>query len=163
MPIATPAIAEIDPAGRFTIERRLPGTSLLRRLPSLAGERRRTAIRNFVAAADAIGSVALPERPYGHILAADPIHADTWTGFLRRSLDRAVARNGAVIAAEVGDVAALRSRALALLAVVPERPAKALVHGDWFPGNVLMDDALAVTGVVDFSAYTMAGDPHTMR
>ena len=132
---------------------------MLRRLPSLPGERRRAAFANFIAAAQAIGAFSLPDRPYGHLLADDPIHADTWTGFLRQSLGRAIAANGEVIAGEVGDIAGLQSRALALLADVPERPARAVVHGDYFPGNVLLDDALAVSGLVDFSAYTLVGDP----
>jgi aminoglycoside phosphotransferase (APT) family kinase protein len=154
----TPAIADIDAGGRFTIERRLPGRSLLRLLPALAGERRKTAIRAYVAAAATVGAVTFPDRPYGQILAENPIHAGTWTGFLRASLDRAIAENGAEIEA-VGDVPTLRAIALDLLAAVPERPSRALVHGDYFPGNVLMHETLAVTGLVDFSAYTMIGDP----
>jgi aminoglycoside phosphotransferase (APT) family kinase protein len=157
--LPTSVIDDFDPGGRWSIERRLAGKSMLRLLPSLTGERRRQAIRNYVAATSAIGRLTFADRPYGHAIANDPIHAETWTAFLRASLERAIATNRDVIAAEVGDLATLRPKALALLALVPERPAKALVHGDYFPGNVLMDEALTVTGLVDFSAYTLVGDP----
>jgi len=132
---------------------------LLRRLPTVTGTPRRTAIANFAAAASEVGAVGLPGRPYGHVLADDPIHADSWTGFLAASLDRAIAANREVIGGEIGNVVGLRSRALALLADMPERPAKGLVHGDYFAGNVLLDDTLAVSGIVDFSGYTLVGDP----
>jgi aminoglycoside phosphotransferase (APT) family kinase protein len=132
---------------------------MLRRLPTLTGEARRTVITNFMAAAFDVGAPSLHGRPYGHVLADDPIHSDSWTDFLAASLDGAIDANREVISGEIGDIADLRSRALALLADVPQRPAKALVHGDYFPGNVLLDDALSVSGVVDFSAYTLVGDP----
>lgn len=35
----------------------------------------------------------------------------------------------------------------------------AVVHGDFFPGNILMTDRAIVTGVIDFGSYTMIGDP----
>ncbi len=156
--VPTPRILSVDPAGRFSVERRLPGTAFLRLLPQLKGEPRRAAISRFVAGAGALAPVTFPERPYGHILAANPIHADTWRGFMRASLDRAIADNGATIAAEAGDVAALRAAALAFSEGLPERPDKTLVHGDYFAGNVLIDDRLAVSGLVDFSGYTLVGD-----
>jgi aminoglycoside phosphotransferase (APT) family kinase protein len=34
----------------------------------------------------------------------------------------------------------------------------ALVHGDYFPGNVMMDDDLTVSGVIDWSFLTQCGD-----
>ncbi len=157
--IATPLIEKIDAAGRYTVERRLPGTAMIGLLPGLAGEGRRRALANYIGAAGAVAAIEFPERPYGHLLAPAPIRTDTWSEFLRRSLDRALLRNGAVVAAEVGDVEDLRARAQALVEPLPPRPAKALVHGDYFPANVLLDATLAVSGLVDFSVYTVVGDP----
>lgn len=36
---------------------------------------------------------------------------------------------------------------------------KALVHGDYFPGNVFIDDSLTVYAVGDFGYSTVVGDP----
>jgi aminoglycoside phosphotransferase (APT) family kinase protein len=33
-----------------------------------------------------------------------------------------------------------------------------LVHGDYCPANLLLDDARCVTGLLDFGLFTMAGD-----
>ncbi len=38
-------------------------------------------------------------------------------------------------------------------------PEKLLVHGDYFPGNVLVGDDLRVSGVIDFGPLTVIGDP----
>jgi hypothetical protein len=158
-PIATPRIETIDPAGRYTIERRLPGTAMTTLLPSLKGMQRDDALTSFLTGTSVLDGIEFPDRPYGQILGPAPIHTDTWTEYFRRSLNRALLRNGSVIAAEVGAVEDLRGRALALLDPLEPRPRKTLVHGDYFPGNVLLDGLLAVCALVDFSGYTLVGDP----
>ncbi len=157
--VPTSAIEAIDPAGRFTIERRLAGTALIALLTRLGGAERRTAIAAYVAGAAATGRLLLPDRPYGQILGAAPITGETWPGFFRASLDHWLARNGATIAEATGSVQRVSANAMALLEALPERPAKGLAHGDYFPGNVLFDERLALTGLVDFSVFTLAGDP----
>jgi len=159
LPFATPWIESIDPEGGWTVERRIPGESLLTLLRRLEGGARDLALVRYAEAVDAIGGIALPGRPYGQILAEPAVTAPTWRGYLARGLDGFVAANGAAIAALHPDVGALRARALGLLAGVVDRPEKALVHGDYFPGNVMMDADLRVTGLVDFSTWTMVGDP----
>ncbi|MCW2916398.1 MAG: aminoglycoside phosphotransferase family protein [Actinomycetia bacterium] len=34
-----------------------------------------------------------------------------------------------------------------------------MIHGDLYPGNILMRDRAAVSGVIDFGTFTMIGDP----
>ena len=55
LPFATPAIEAIGPGGAWTIERRLPGTSLLVMLRRLGGSERRAALRSYAELVDAIG------------------------------------------------------------------------------------------------------------
>ncbi|HMN87974.1 MAG TPA: aminoglycoside phosphotransferase family protein [Bauldia sp.] len=155
----TPRIERVDPEGRFVIEGRLAGRALLRVLPGLAGVRRERAFAAYARSAEAVATVTFPERAFGQILAAAPLTAPTWRGYLRAALDRFAARNAAVIAASAGDVEGLVARARTLLDAVPEPRARFLVHGDYFPGNVLVDDSLSVTGLVDFSDWTVVGDP----
>lgn len=159
LPYPTPRIEAIDPAGRYTIERRLPGVSMLTRLATLSGDRRRTALAHYAQGAEAIAAITFPDRPLGQILADEPLTAASWAGYLRLGLDRFIAANGAAIAGTIGGVEDLRDKALTLLDAVPEPAAKALVHGDYFPGNVLLDESLAVSGLVDFSVWTVVGDP----
>ncbi|MBN8997317.1 MAG: aminoglycoside phosphotransferase family protein [Rhizobiales bacterium] len=157
LPFATPRIEEID-AGHV-IERRLPGRSMLALLPDLSGERRALAWANYLAAAEAVSQVAFPERDFGQVIAAPPLTAPTWRGYLEASLMRFAERNRATIAREVGEVDVLIKKALALIDGVPRDPPRALVHGDFFPGNVLLADDLSVSAVIDFSGFTLVGDP----
>ena len=158
LPFPTSVILEIAENESYTIERRLPGMSMLALLPKLSGDERRLALTNFAVAAEAVGSVMLDGRPYGQILGNVPLVGDRWTTYLGKSLDRFIAANGRVIAERIGPVELLREKALALLAEVGE-PGKSLVHGDFFPGNVLLDERLDVSGLVDFSGFTVVGDP----
>ena len=159
LPFATPRIEAIDPGGAWTIERRLPGTSLLVMLRTLGGNERLEALRSHAEAVDAIATITFPERTYGEILDNAAIMAATWRDYVRRRLDRFVASNGRAISAAGGDLESLRAKALALLEGVAAEPPKALVHGDYFPGNVLIDEGFRVSGLVDFSVWTVVGDP----
>jgi aminoglycoside phosphotransferase (APT) family kinase protein len=159
LPFATPAILDMGEAGDWVVEARLPGRSMLAMLPSLAGEARAGAWANYLGAAAAVSRITFPDRDFGQMIAAPPLTAATWHGYLEASLRGFAARNRAAIAREAGDVDALLARGLRLLAGVAAEPPKALVHGDFFPGNVLLDGELAVSAVIDFSDFTLVGDP----
>ena len=159
LPFATPLIVEIGPGEVYTIEKRLPGRAMSKVLTEIGGEARQTAWLNYLAAVEAFGDIVFSDRPYGHLLAATPITAGDWPGFARRSLERFAATNRATIARAAGDPDRLRAKALELAAGLEPLPPKALVHGDYLPGNVLLDDQLAVSAVVDFGVFTVVGDP----
>jgi len=157
LPFATPKILEI--AATHVIERRLPGRSMLERLTALSGERRARAWANYLAAAGAMSRVTFPERDFGQLVAEAPQTAPTWHDYLEASLRGFAKRNRATILGVAGDVEALVAGALALLDGVAKEPPHALVHGDVFPGNVLLADDLSVSAVIDFSGFTLVGDP----
>src|SRR5207249_7652414 len=96
---------------------------------------------------------------YGEFLRdEDSITAPTWSEYLlartRRSLEQSP-----WLRSDVPQVDALVERLTGRIeAVKPRR--KALVHGDYFPGNVLMSDDLTVAGVIDFGPLTVIGDPY---
>jgi len=159
LPFATPVIEAIGADGAWTIERRLPGISLLTLMRDLRGSARDMALRSYAEAVDAIGTITFPDRPYGQVLDDVPLTAGTWRGYLRLGLDRFIALNGAAIEVARGDLGELRAMALALLDDVEDRPPKALLHGDYFPGNVLIGDDRRVSALVDFSSWTVVGDP----
>jgi hypothetical protein len=128
----------------------------------LAAAERAVAFRNFVDAIEPLGRITFPDRPYGQLIAEPPLTATDWHDYLRRSLQGFTARNGATLASEFADVEGLVEQATRLLDKVDPRPPKALVHGDYFPANVLMDDRLQVSAIIDLAppprGFTLAGD-----
>jgi aminoglycoside phosphotransferase len=159
LPFATPEIFEIGPDETWTIERRLPGRSMLTWLRTMHDDHRDRALRNYVAALDGFGAIRLDAFPYGHLLAQPAITADDWRTFLWETLISFRTRNRVHIAQEAADPYALFEKAADMLGALPLLPAKVLVHGDYFPGNVLLDDDLRVSAVLDFGTYTTCGDP----
>ncbi len=159
LPYATPEILDIGPRDTYTIERRLPGRVMTDVLRIASSDARDHAFRNYVTAAEALGQVEMPHLPFGHALDPAPVRADSWHTFARESLAQFRARNRITIAKEIGDPYVLFDKAADMILHLPETPPHALVHGDFLPGNVLMDNRLQVTGVIDFGMYTAIGDP----
>lgn len=158
LPFATPDILEIGPDDAWTVERWLPGRTLSDFLRTADHTRRDLALRHYVAALESIATIILPESPYGHVLAAEPVIASDWRTFLHETLSGFVSRNRVTIAKEVGDPYALFDTVADMIAFLPADPGKTLVHGDFFPGNVLINDRLEVSAVLDFGTYTVVGD-----
>jgi len=158
-PFRTPRIEAFSKSGEYVIERRLAGRPMPEVVRGLAREERAVAFRNYLAAIEPLGTITFPDRLYGQLIAEPALRASDWHDYLRRSLDSFATRNAPTIAAEFGDVAALVAKTLRLLGGVDPHPPKALVHGDYFPGNVLLDERLRVSAVIDFSAFTLVGDP----
>jgi putative membrane protein len=160
VPFALPRLLEIGTSDgqTYSIEQRIPGLSMRDVLPPLRGPDRTRLLGNYLSAAQQLKTVTLDDRPYGELLTPEPLTGDTWHGFLTAAIDRVVARHGEALRADTGFDDDGRRRLLAQLAHVPERPPKALVHGDFFPSNVMVSDDLEISGVLDFSPMTVVGD-----
>jgi aminoglycoside phosphotransferase (APT) family kinase protein len=141
----------------YAVEMRVSGIDLAKALGRMEGEERFHAIRNYVDAAATVRYLKHPQAQFGEVIAASPVRRDTWAEFVvaravqcldedRRLLIGVLERPERGIAAlEAG----LASRAAA-------RPS--LVHGDYFPENVMVADDGRVCGVIDFGALTLIGD-----
>lgn len=161
LPFAVPSVLDWgEHDGRsWSIDRRLPGTSMFALLPSLSEDDRAVAINAYVRATHHLAAVRPAIDGFGDLLAEDPLRTASWPEFLISRLAPAAARATADLAGDgvaVGPVLAAVEDGLTLVAGVT---APSLVHGDWYPGNVMMTDDLTVSGVIDFSSITFAGDP----
>ncbi len=154
-------IARGQLAGRpATIERRLAGTDLATAWPGLTPTARLSALASYQQVAEQIGSVRFPDAPYGELLDSDAaIRCDQWPDYLMARLESTLTRSRAWLLHDVPRLPALLrwfERHIAdALGSVP----RALVHGDYFPGNVFVDGQARIHAVGDWGYSTIVGDP----
>jgi putative membrane protein len=143
----------------YTIEQRMRGYDLARVLPRLAGRDRAGALSSYLDLAAQIGTVRFPEAPFGEMVLPDALQRETWTQFLWDRAQQTLRTSRGDLVRDVPQLdpllADFATRLLPALATESRR----LVHGDYFPGNVFIDDTLTVYGVGDFGYSTVVGDP----
>ena len=168
VPYRLPEVLEVHARDgvSWSIERRLPGRSLGEGLADRRGADRAIALTSYLEGAAAFGALGVPRGwpgGCGEVLTQERLRADRWGDLLADRLRLQVARarpalEGVVPALD--DVA----RRVAGEARTEEAGEPTLVHGDWFPGNVLVDDDLQVSAAIDLGWLTVVGDPtHDVR
>ena len=167
VPFALPQVLEVhEEEVTWSIERRLPGHALDERLPALRGEARRRAIEGYVDGAAAFGELGVPDgfgRGCGELFTEEMLRTDTWAELLVARLAHQHDRGASVLAGAVPGLDGAVARILGM-ARGERAGARTLVHGDYFPGNVLLGDDLRVSAVLDLGWLTVVGDPtHDVR
>jgi aminoglycoside phosphotransferase (APT) family kinase protein len=160
LPFAVPRILEFgsEDGVAYSLDRLIPGRAFHDLLPELSGADRERALDSYTDAAGALAVVALDGQPYGEFLFDDVLTGETWVEFLLARIEANYDRGRADLVEALPDVEAIVDALRERIRALPDPP-KVLVHGDYFPGNVLMDDGFNVTGVIDFGWLTVAGDP----
>jgi aminoglycoside phosphotransferase (APT) family kinase protein len=160
LPFAVPRIREIAriDGQLYVIEDRIPGRAMAAMLPELSGDRRAAALRAYLEAAETMSVATAPGQPFGDLLLAQPRRCDRWADYLTARVRKAA--EDEVLAAAIPGLAAIVERFNARLEAIPD-PVRCIVHGDIWPPNVMMNEDLQVTGLIDFSFTTRVGD-HVM-
>ena len=145
----------------YTVERRLPGRSLDVALADLRGDARANAWRNYLDAAGAIARLTIEGDEFGETTGwgGTPLRDRTWTGFLLASIDRTLSDRRDVLSRDVPALETALDRVRQRVVALGEPAERVLVHGDFYPQNVMVDDRGRVTGVIDFGGNTLLGDP----
>ena len=160
MPFAVPQVREISMVdGQLVvIEDRIEGRAMAQMLANLSGPKRREALDAYLAAAETMAKLTAPGQAYGDLLIEQPLRRARWADYLIARLQGAV--EDEALAADVPGLAGIAARLAVRLNALPD-PEPCVVHGDIWPPNVMMNDALQVTGLIDFSFTTRIGD-HVM-
>lgn len=155
----TPMILELGVVDGvpYTLEPLLQGRDLQSALEGLADKQRQNALKSYLNTARKIRTLVEGKVPFGEVLVSSPIQADEWTSYLERRIDATLLETGNEIGRDVPGLETAVQRWRSLLPLVADAKPE-LVHGDYFPGNVMVDEAGAVTAVIDFSASTVMGD-----
>ncbi len=143
----------------YVIERRLPGAELAQSFAALSQRQRQASLRSFLDALLPLHAIMLPDQPYGEVLGQRwRVQAQSWRGFLAARIHTTLLTSYTDLVADVPMIDRLLERYWGQIARL-EEPARQLIHGDYFFGNVLADVEGRLTAVIDFSPLTMIGDP----
>jgi putative membrane protein len=144
----------------YTVERRMRGRDFAAALPTLHGAERERALASYLRTAAQIGALRFPEEPFGELLTpGEPLRRDSWPEFVWDRAQQALADSLPHLERDVPRIHELLAHVRAELRALEGLAEKALVHGDYFPGNCYIDDTLNVCGVGDFGYTTVVGDP----
>lgn len=143
---------------RYSVERRIAGSSLADALPQLEGAGRRHALLAYAETSAAVRKLGFAQKGFGEVLAMPPLRADTWEQFVLSRASTCLAASHHRVAGQVDRPDRALARLERLLTLRPKVTQGLLVHGDYYPANVMVDSEGQVTGVIDFGPLTVMGD-----
>ncbi len=160
VPFALPEIVDHGTAGgvSYTVERRLGGRPLGAVLANLHGDARANAWRNYLDAAAAVAHLTIDGNEFGETVGwgDTPLRKRSWTAFLLACMDRGLRRDA--LTRDVPGFEVALDRIRRRIVALGEPAERVLVHGDFHPHNVMVDEDGRVTGVIDFGGNTLLGD-----
>ncbi len=145
-----------------SIEKRLYGTRLADRLPSLNAAQLEAVMRNYISAVHTISHITMQTgfdryKLFDEEGISHKAHGD-WHTFLVRFLAGKLTQLQPYLERDVTRFATKLAHINQILAQ-PYAGENRLIHGDFFPGNLLVDEKLQATALLDFGMMTMLGDP----
>jgi aminoglycoside phosphotransferase (APT) family kinase protein len=163
VPYALPRIHTIAQEDHFliTIEQRLAGTRLSTMLPTLTTSQLDTVMQRYLSAALAVSSIQAPPT-WNRYKLFDPDRLSErsngdWHQFLVRYLRHKLAQVSPYLSRDV-PLFATKVQQISTVLDQPYRGNYRLIHGDFFPGNLLVNADHEITALLDFGLLTMVGD-----
>lgn len=163
LPYELPYIYDVIQEGDtiVTVERRLNGERLEDRLPGLDARQLEQVMERYLTAVCALSAIkASPSTERYLLFDAEGIgqRADgDWHHFLDRYLALKLAQLTPYLSRDVAQFASKIGQLRAILAQ-PYDGELSLLHGDFYPGNLFVNDALEINALFDFGLMTMYGD-----
>ncbi len=161
---ALPQIITLTAHGDYTVsvEPRLDGQPMVAHLATLSADRLAGHFHTYIQAVSELGHLTMPptRRRYklfdraGLSLRA----AGDWHHFLHSWLQHRLCTLATHFAVDVNDFSRKR-HAIERWLATPYTGPHALIHGDFFPGNILVNGQGKVQALLDFGLFTMYGDP----
>lgn len=141
-----------------TLEKRLRGISGEKVFERLKEADRKKLLVNLLKASEEISLVNFPTSDYGEILySPNRINSNDWPDFLIKKLGEKSRNTRKALSRDVSDFEQkykTLEQALTKLSNIPKK----LVHADYYLNNVLVDENLKISAVLDFSKHAVVGD-----
>ncbi|NKB71018.1 MAG: phosphotransferase [Candidatus Latescibacteria bacterium] len=144
----------------YTIEAKLPGRPMADVCSQVSAATRQRILQNYLNALSELAAIELVDRDFGGLIPSTVWStAESWQGFLRGQLDISLRHIGSRLAEALPDFRHTISRLEALIDGPLSWERKSLVHGDAYPGNILIDANGQIATILDFGRHTLLGDP----
>ena len=146
----------------ISIERKLTGTPMSAILPTLTKAQMDSLMRTYLEAALELTAIHIPSdfdryKLYDAEGISRRINGD-WHQFLAGYLAQKLTQVTNYLSKDVTNFSEKVQRLYSILSQ-PYTGNYHLIHGDFFPGNILIDKMQRVTALLDFGLLTMYGDP----
>jgi hypothetical protein len=154
-------LGEIDGV-TYSVDVLLPGRVMMDVLPDVRGSRRWALLDSYLYCAERMADLPLPLAEggaFGEFFEDQRLRADSWPAYLHASVERQMSHIGDELRRDVDRIDEALAALHAGIDALPPIEDPRMMHGDYFPGNVLVDDELRVSAVLDFGPLTVAGDP----
>lgn len=159
---STPQIYEIGEVDgvSYTIEKRLKGVQMDYKLKELDRPKRQLLFRSYYEAIKQVNSLSFPNLPFGNIIkTGESINSDNWTDFLIKSVKYKIDKTPNKTKVCISRFDQKLEMFNKLTRKYLNSNEKRLVHCDYYQNNVLVDDNLSISAVLDFGVHTAIGDP----
>jgi serine/threonine protein kinase len=164
LPFEIPVIHSVSVEGNYcvTFEKRLPGKPMAKILPNLLPDEIDEMLESSLNAQLCLQRIKMPDASLRYRLfdeenLSDRLAGD-WNQFICRALDYRVKKIGSLLEHKVEKLQ-LKIDILTSVFSKTYTGEYTLIHGDYFPGNILINDSRHITSLLDFGIFTMYGDP----
>ena len=161
LPFEIPVVIEIAAHGSllYALEARIKGSRMSDFLRTATGEERRRSLVSYVETSNRVQELPFESDDFGELFLPESMRRPAWTEYLLARARDSVSRADAELARDVPDLSDIVASWERDLALVSDVRTPRLVHGDYFPGNVMVNERGQVIAVIDFSPMSLAGDP----
>jgi aminoglycoside phosphotransferase (APT) family kinase protein len=142
-----------------TIDERIDGQELNQALGHLEGPARQKALLSYIQTAEHVQQLHGPYDFFGELLAEQPLRTQDWPGFIVTKLTSDYQKGKDVMDKAFAGTQKVLDFVQKEVAIVADTKVSKLVHGDYYVLNVLIGGDLHISGVMDFNALALAGDP----
>ncbi|PEJ53657.1 hypothetical protein CN692_20305 [Bacillus sp. AFS002410] len=143
----------------LTIEKRIEGKNIQKDLSKYNEQELDSFFENYLSTILSIQTIKLENRIKGIKLLSDyEISSKDWYDFLKQSLLKKNIEVEGYLKKDVMDYEVKLNRILEGFSVKYEG-VYSLVHGDYYPSNLLVNENGQINGVIDFGLMTLYGDP----
>ncbi len=145
----------------MSIERTLPGTPMSEILPMLSQEQMDKMMETYITAALELTNIQIPSDFERYKLfdteSVSLRENGDWHHFLTRYLAQKLSQVSFYLEKDVTNFA-FKIQQLYRILAQPYTGNHHLIHGDFFPGNILIQEMYHATALLDFGLWTMYGD-----